>query len=177
MAKGSGQAEQTFGTASGDSSTLGGRASAINNGMMPTLLNDAAGKGGLTPGQMATMNTASQQSVGGSNSGIAGQAGLTGGRTGNPGSMVNAIGSADRGNARNLSNDALKTQEYSTNLAQQKQQAAMGELGKLYGTNVQGMGDMLKNANQATSNLTTADQDTTGDIMKGAQMATSIAGL
>jgi hypothetical protein len=177
MAKGSGQAEQTFGTSSGNASTLGGRASAVNNGMMPGLLNDAAGKGGLTPGQQATMNTASQQSVGGSNAGIAGQAGLTGGRTGNPGSMVGAIGDAARGNAKNLSNDTLKTQEYSTNMAQQKQQAAMGELGKLYGTNVSGMSDMLKNANQATSNLTTADQDTTGDILKGVQMGTAVAGL
>lgn len=177
MAKGSGQAEQTFGTASGNASQLGGRATAVSNGMMPGLLNDAAGKGGLTPQQMATQNTASQQSVGGSNAGIAGQAGLAGGRSGNPGSMIGAVGEAARGNAKNLSNDALKTQEYSTNMAQQKQQAAMGELGKLYGTNVQGMGDMLKNANQATSNLTTADQDTTGDIMKGAQMATSMVGM
>jgi hypothetical protein len=155
---------------------MSGRATAVSNGMMPGLLSDAAGKGGLTPGQMAQANTASQQSVGGSNAGIAGQAQAMAGRTGNPGSMVGAIGDASRGNAKNLSNDALKTQEYSTNMAQQKQQAAMGELGKLYGTNVSGLGDMLKNANQATSNLTTADQDTTGDIMKGAQMATSMAG-
>jgi hypothetical protein len=177
MAKGSGQAEQTFGTSTNNANTMSGRASAVNSAMMPGLTADAAGKGGLTPGQKATMDTASQQSVGGSNAGITGQAGLTAGRSGNPGSMISAIGSADRGNARNLSNDALKTQEYSTNMAQQKQQSAMGELGKLYGTNVSGLGDMLKNANQATSNLTTADQDTTGDIMKGAQMATSMVGM
>jgi hypothetical protein len=177
MAKGEKQAEQTFGTSTDNANTMSGRATAVSNGMMPTLLNDASGKGGLTPTQMAQHDTAAQQSVGGSNAGIAGQAGLTSGRTGNPGSMIGAVGDASRGNAKNLSNDALKTQEYSTGLAQQKQQAAMGELGKLYGTNVSGIGDMLKNANQATSNITTAAQDTTGDIMKGVQMGTSMVGM
>lgn len=177
MAKGEGQAEQTFGTSTNNANAMSGRAASGYNAMAPTLQADIAGKGGLTPGQKATMDTAAQQSVGGSTAGITGAASLASGRTGNPGSMIAGIGSADRGNARNLSNDALKTQEYSTNMAQQKQQAAMGEMSKLYGTNVSGLGDMLKNANQATSNITTAAQDTTGDIMKGVQMGTSMVGM
>jgi hypothetical protein len=176
MPKGSGQAQQTFNSASSSAGDLGGRAKAIDSGMMPTLMSNATKPVGLTPTQEAEHNTAAQQSVGGSNAGIVGQADLTAGRTGNPGSMINGIGMASRGNAKNLSNDALATKEYSTNLAQNKQQAALGEMSKLYGTNVQGLNDMVRNQNTATSNITTADNDVAQNVMKGASMVANVAG-
>ncbi len=164
---GKSEAEQTHRDASKNAGDFSGRGSAAWNGMFPTLNANATNPQGLTPTQEAQHNTATQQSIGGSNAGIVGGGALTAGRTNNPGSMLNAVGMASRGNAKNLAQDALATKEFSTNLAQQKQQAALNELGKLYGTNVSGLGDMLKNQNQADSNIVQASQNEFADTLGG----------
>jgi hypothetical protein len=168
--KGASEAKQGFGNATNNASTLQGRGADNWSGMYPTLQKNATAPVGLTPQQEAEHNTATQQSVGGSNAGIAGEGALTAGRTGNPGSMISAIGSASRGNARNLAQDALQTKEYSTNLAQQKQQSALGELGKLYGTNVSGLNDMVRNQNDAAKNVNAAEQSRFNDFMQVGKM-------
>lgn len=177
---GGGQATDTFGQAKSNANDLSGRGTAAWNGMIGQDLSQAKNPTGLDPNQMAKATTAAEQTQGGSNAGIAGQANLTAGRTGNPGSMVNAIGQANRGGAAALGNTTLKLQEYSTNLAQQKQQEALKSLGSLYGQNVSGLNEMIGNENKAVSNITEADKAkhaaTMGEIGMGLQAAGTMTG-
>jgi len=180
MAYGLGQASDVFGQAKQNAQTFGDRGTTAWSGMIGQDLANAQKPQGLTPQQMATATTAAKQSQGGSTAAITGQADLAAGRTGNPGSMVNAIGSANRGAAQNLGNQTLKLQEYSTNLAQQKQQEALKSLGSLYGQNVSGLNEMIGNENKAVSEITDADKAkhaaTMGEIGMGLQAAGTIAG-
>lgn len=171
MPKGSKEAHQTYGQEMQDASGLRGKGDSSWNAMFPTLQQNATAPEGLNPGQMAKMNTANQQATGGSNAGLVGQGALDAGRTRNPGSMAAGLAQAARTAGANESKNALGIQEYSNNLAQQKQQAALGELGKLYGTNVGGLNEMLGNQNKSVSEITAADQAVMGNIMGGVKMA------
>lgn len=177
MAKGSSNAQSTYGSSMNGAGMTQGNAQSAWNGMAPTLLSQASNPTGMTTQQLANENTANNQSTGGSMATAVGRGNLEAGRTHNAGGFGAAIDEAARTAGRTQAAGALNIQNENAKMAQQKQQGALSELGSLYGTNVNGMGEMLKNANQATSNLTTADQDTTGDIMKGAQMATSMVGM
>lgn len=174
MPKGSSQATQQYNTANSNEGTFSNRGTSAYNAMMPELTSEATNPKGLSPSEMATANTANQQSVGGAVGGATSLGNLESGRTRNAGGFAGALDSASRAGSRQLSNDTLKTQQMSNELAESKQQDALKELGSVYGQNTSALNDMMKNANTATSNLTTADQDTTGDIMKGVQMAGSM---
>lgn len=142
-------AKQEAGRSQGFENDLSGRGSAAWNGMFPTLMNNATNPKGYSDQQMATMNTANSQGAGGVNAGITGQGVLQAGRTRNPGSMAAGLAEAARISGRNENANSLHLQEDNARLAQQKQQSALGELGKLYGTNVSGLNDMVHNTNQS----------------------------
>ena len=94
---GKGASSQLFsnsGQAMAASNAENANASNIYGGLEPTLQAEASHPSGYTPMQKAQMNTAAQQSAGGSESGAVGQGGLYAARTKNAGAAQNAIGSA-----------------------------------------------------------------------------------
>jgi hypothetical protein len=92
------------GTASNLSSQLASNAANIYGGLAPTLQAEATHPMGFTPQAKALMNTAAQQSAGGSTAGAIGQGRLYATRTRNAGGAKQAIGEAVRGAGENLSN-------------------------------------------------------------------------
>jgi hypothetical protein len=127
-------------------------ASNIYGGLEPTLQAEAAHPSGYTPMQKAQMNTAAQQSAGGSTSGAVGQGGLYAARTRNAGAAQNAIGSSVRGAGENLSKSAVGTETASANLANQKQQQGISGLGGLYSSNLNAASNNLNASNDALEN-------------------------
>lgn len=110
---------------------------------------------GYTPTQKAAINTAAQQSAGGSNAGAVGQGGLYAARTRNAGAGQGAIGASTRAAGSNLSRNAVNTEVENANLGQQNQRAALGGMEGLYGTALKGGEEALGLSNQS---LGIADQ-------------------
>jgi hypothetical protein len=152
---GKGAATQLFANSSAAQKQAGmqnANASNIYGGLEPTLQAEAAHPSGYTPTQKAQMNTAAQQSSGGSTAGAVGQGGLYAARTGNAGAAQNAIGSASRGAGENLSKAAVGTELNSTNAANQKQQQGIAGLGGLYSSNLNAAASNLNASNNALEN-------------------------
>lgn len=130
---------------------LTANAANIYGGLEPTLQAEAAHPAGYTPTQKAAMNTAAQQSAGGSQSGTVGEGALYSARTKNAGAAQSAIGAGTRGAGANLSRAAVGTELADANLAQKKQQAGISGLGGLYGTELSGGENALGLSNSALS--------------------------
>jgi hypothetical protein len=137
------------------SNQLTANAANVYGGLEPQLAARAATPMGYTPAQKASINTAAQQSAGGSTAGAVGQGGLYAARTRNAGAGQAAIGSANRAAGSNLSRNAVNTEVQSANLGQQNQRAALGGLQGLYGTQLSSGENALGLSNQA---LQGADQ-------------------
>ena len=120
------------GTAGNLSNTLTGNAASIYGGLAPELQTEAAHPAGYTPTQLASQNTAAQQSAGGSQAATAGAGGLYAARTKNAGAAQNAIGAGTRSAGANLSNAAVGVQNKDANLEQTQQQEGLKGLGGLY---------------------------------------------
>jgi hypothetical protein len=112
---------------------LSGAGSGINSYLTPTLEAEANDPQGYTPAQLAYMDTASQQSLGGSDAAVTGQANLTAARTRNAGGVQGAIGSGTRAAQRQLSTNALGIQADQAKLQQAQRQQALSALQSLYG--------------------------------------------
>lgn len=153
-----GTALKQLNTENAYSAPLSDRGTSAWNTAFPILEGEAVNPQGYTPAQKTSMNTATQQSLGGSVAGAVGQGNLTAGRTRNPGSLGAALDASAMGGMKRGSTAALGVEEQSANLAQEKQQNALKELGSLYGTNVEGLGKMMANANQALSQYETAKE-------------------
>ena len=143
------------GTAGNLSNQLTTNAANVYGGLEPTLAARAATPMGYTPGQKASINTAAQQSAGGSTAGAVGQGGLYAARTRNAGAGQAAIGASNRAAGSNLSRNAVNTEVQSANLGQQNQRAALGGLQSLNSTELSGGENALGLSNQA---LQGADQ-------------------
>jgi hypothetical protein len=124
------------GTGQAAENTLYGEGQGVNSFLTPQLENEAANPQGYSPQQLAYMNTASQQSEGGSTAGITGQANLEAARTRNAGDFQGAIGSGSRAAQRDLSSKALQVQTGQAQLQQQQRQQALSALQGLYGTDI-----------------------------------------
>jgi hypothetical protein len=157
-------ANQQAGAAAGQESQFTGAMGADSNAMMPELQREVNKPQGLTPEQLAKVNTANQQAAGGSQAAAITQGNLAAGRTRNSGGYGAAIADSSRGAGKSLAQRALGVQEMDANLAQSKQQNALKELGGLYGTNVSGLSDMYKNANASLNTEISGDQATQTDI-------------
>jgi len=137
------------GTAQSNSNQLSSAGTKINGYLTPTLEAEANNPQGYTPQQMAYMNTASQQSLGGSTAGVTGQANLTAARTRNAGGFQGAIGSGSRAGARQLSQNALGIQTQQAQLQQQQRQQALQALQSLYGVDESTALGYLNSSNSA----------------------------
>jgi hypothetical protein len=103
---------------------------------------------GYSPQQMGAMNTASQESTGGSVGGATGQANLEAARTRNAGGFQGAVSSSARSAGRNLATNALDVQMAQANLQQQQKAQALQSLQGLYGMD---MNQALSYLNASTS--------------------------
>lgn len=119
------------------------------NFLDPTLKKEATDPQGYTPQQQAYMRTASEQSLGGGVGATTGQANLEAARTKNAGGFQAAVGTANRGAQRQLSQNALGIEKGQADLQQAQKQQALQSLQSLYGTGgAQGIG-YLQTSNQA----------------------------
>jgi hypothetical protein len=138
-------------TAGNLSNQLTANASNVYGGLEPQLAAEAAHPSGYTPGQKASINTAAQQSAGGTTAGATGAGGLYAARTRNAGAGQAAIGASSRAAGGNLSRAAVGTQVQDANLAQKNRNAALGGLSGMYGTELSGGEGALGLSNQALS--------------------------
>jgi len=145
-----------------NSNALGGRASGVFNTLAPSLIADLAHPAGYNPMQKAEMNTAAQQSAGGSQAAATGQGGLLAARTNNAGAAQGAIADSARAAENSLANSALKISGQNADLQQHQHDLAAQELGNLYGTTegqstanlgqISGLSNANTNANDASWN-------------------------
>jgi hypothetical protein len=150
MGKGAkGQQLANSGTAQQRSGQTYGEAQGGYNFLNPTLEQEATNPEGYTPQQLAYVNTASQQSLGGGAAATTGQANLEAARTRNAGGFQGAVGSANRGVERQASQNALGIQQSQANLQQAQRQQALSSLQSLYGTNLGASQGYLNSSNQA----------------------------
>ena len=151
MARGqAGQADKQLGLSRGAAAISGTNAGNIYSSLEPQLESMATNPQGYSSGDLAAMNTASQQSLGGSTAGITGQGMLTAARTRNSAGIPEALDQAARTAGETQSQNALGIQENNANLKQKQQESALSALGGLYGENLgnqtsllgQGAGDL-----------------------------------
>jgi hypothetical protein len=149
---GSGVKKDAFansGTANALEGQLTSNAANEYGALEPELAAEAAHPAGYTPTQKAAMNTAAQQSAGGSQAATVGQGGLYAARTRNAGGAQAAIGAGTRGAGENLSKAALGTETANANLQQKQQQSGLSGFGSLYGTELGEGENALGLSNQA----------------------------
>jgi hypothetical protein len=153
----------------------------VYGSLTPALSAAAYAPSGYTPGQKATINTASQQSAGGTNAGAVGSGGLYAARTRNAGAPASAIGSSTRAAGANLSRAAAGTEAESADLAQQNRRSALGGLGEVGRTET---GAGIGALDASNSALSGADQSKANDpwlklylqAQSNANQAASLAG-
>jgi len=137
------------GTAQDNSKQLSSQAQGVNNYLTPTLEAEANNPQGYSPSQMAYMNTASQQSLGGGAAASTGEANLAAARTRNAGGFAGAVGTADRGAQKQMSQNAVGIQAQQAQLQQQQRQQALQSLQSLYGIDENTALGYLNNSNTA----------------------------
>src|SRR5512146_595876 len=151
MARGAtNQANSTYREATGTFNNSSSNAKDLYGQLFPMLTAEATNPQGFDPKDLGAMNTASQQSVGGSTAGAVGEGNLAAARTRNAGGYAPALDEASRAGSRQLSNNALNIQGKNAQLREQNRQAGIKGLGDLYGTNSDAMLKALGLGNQAT---------------------------
>lgn len=124
--------------------------------ILPIFQKEATNPQGFAPADLAAMNTASQQSVGGATAGAVGEGNLAAARTRNSGGYTPALDEAVRSGQRQLSTNALDTQTKNALLKESQKQSGISGLGGLYGQNSQQLLQALGLGNQSTQALTEA---------------------
>lgn len=153
-----GQANQTFGEAQNQYKLASSNSNALYNSLFPQFSAEATNPKGFGSGDLAAMNTAAQQSVGGSTAGAVGEGTLRAARTRNSGGFDTALDSSVRSGQQTLADAALGVQGENAQLKQQQQQAGLSGLSGLYGANNSMMLSALGLGNQATQAGTQAGQ-------------------
>jgi hypothetical protein len=133
------------------SNTLNDQASGTYGFIDPILKAEATNPQGYAPVDLAAMNTASQQSLGGSVGGATGEANLEAARTRNAGGFQGAIASSARSAQRQLSQNALQVQAANAQLKEEQKQKALTQLQQLYGIDQKTALDYLNNSTTALS--------------------------
>lgn len=124
------------GQALGQAQSLGTQAQNQYGSLAPTLQAEATHPTGYDPATLAKMNTAAQQTAGGTQAGAVGQGALLAARTKNAGTADAAIAQSARTAGQDLSNAGLKTQMADASLKNQQQQAGLTGEQNLYNTNL-----------------------------------------
>lgn len=133
MRQGTSIADSNAKTGQGIASTAGKNATSLYNTLMPEYAQEASGNDGFSSGDMSSMNTAAQQSVGGSVAGAVGQGDLSSARTRNAGGFTSALDDSVRSGQQTLSQDALGVQDQNAMLKQANKQAGIAGEAGLYG--------------------------------------------
>jgi hypothetical protein len=155
MARGTAQeAKQNAGAGASQNAAYAGRASDVYNSLFPQLQNQAAN--GLPMADQAALNTASQQSLGGSQAGAVGAGNLMAARTRNAGGATAAIAESARSGERQNSQNALGTVGKNIAAKQMALQAMQG----LYGENANAGNNALQGSNSAIAQQNQADANT-----------------
>jgi hypothetical protein len=152
------QANQLFDEGQTQLTNSSNNASSLYNALFPQFTAEATNPQGFGPSGVASLNTAAQQSVGGSTAGAVGQGTLAAARTRNTGGLDTALDSSVRSGQQTLSEDALGVQNENEMLKQQQQQAGLSGLSSLYGTNESAMLSALGLGNQSVNAGTNAGQ-------------------
>ena len=149
-------------------SGLEGNASNIYGTLAPQLQAEASHPSGISPTDLAAIDTASKQTSGGTQAGATGQGALLAARTRNAGGADAAIANAARSGGEQQSQATLETQMANEKLKEHQQQAGLSGLGGLYGENLSGG---LQSASQvapdvnADTNAYNSSWDWTKDIL------------
>jgi len=150
------QAKQTFGQASGVAGTTGANANSIFGPLYQQYFNEATNPTGFGEPAKAKMNTAVQQSTGGSTAGAVGSGNLMAARTRNRGGFQIANNEAAREGRQRNSEAALGIENEDARLKEaQRQEGMAGESG-LYGQNLNATLQALGIENGSTQALTSA---------------------
>lgn len=99
----------------------------------PMLLESARNPQGYGNEDLASMRTGSEQSLGGSVSGISGEGNLQAARTRNRGGFQGALGEGARSAQRTLSQNAVGIAKANADLKQQESEQAIQQIMQLYG--------------------------------------------
>src|SRR5580765_6654950 len=129
-----GAAKKNAATAGDVATGYGSTAAGIGSSIIPGLEREAQNPQGFTPTQKNNQLVASQEAVGGSGSGIVGQANLTAARTRNAGGFARALDESQRQRGRQLSSNALGIENQDAAIGLQRQENAQKLLSGLYGT-------------------------------------------
>lgn len=119
--------------------------------LFPMLTQEATHPTGYDSKDLAAMNTASQQSVGGSTASAVGDLDLQAARSRNAGGFAPAEDEAVRSGQRQLSENALGIQGANADLKEKQKQLGIQGLGGLYGQNTGDMLSALGLQNQSTN--------------------------
>jgi hypothetical protein len=131
VARGSQQATQAATQASNTSTNLENNANALYGTLAPTLESEIANPTGYNPMDLSKMNTAAEESAGGTQAGATGQGALLASRTKNPGTADAAIAESARTAGQDLSQKALGIQTGNARLKEQQRQEGIAGLGGL----------------------------------------------
>jgi len=146
------QANQSFREATNTFNTGTQNSSQLYRQLFPILKGEALNPQGFAPQDLNAMNTASQESVGGSTAGAVSEGNLQAARTRNAGGFAPALDEAARSGGRTLAKNAQDVQTKNAMLRESNRQAGIGGLGDLYGQNSRNMLSALGLGNQATEN-------------------------
>lgn len=132
-------AQKSFETSQAVGKEAQGNASQLYSQLYPQLNAESTHPAGLAPEDLNAMNTASQQSLGGSVAGATGQGDLEAARTRNAGGFAPAIEESAREGMRQNSKNALAIQAGNADLKERQKQAGLAGEAGLYGQNSQNL--------------------------------------
>jgi hypothetical protein len=170
-----GQANQTFGTATGNAAQYGGQASAINGSLTPFLQQRLLNPQGYSQGDMGAMLANAFGSAGGAVSGVTGQANLQAGRMRNDAGFSTALAEAARARTSAAAKASEGIAADNANLKQDQQNNAAKMLQGLYGTDVGAQNESLNTANSATQ--TGIEAQKVGWLQNLTSIINSVGGL
>ena len=169
------------GTANGLQNQYSSQALGLGSTLAPSLTAESINPQGYSPTTMGQMTTAAEQTAGGSNAGVAGEAGLRAARTRNIGSGQAATAEGGRAAGQELSQVNAGIQTNNAKLKAQQQQEGLTGLEHMYGTDVTAGENALGLSNSSLNLANNAKptfwqsalQDVTTPIFKGAGAAIS----
>jgi hypothetical protein len=146
----------------------------LYNTLVPQLTAESTNPQGYAPEDLAALNTASSQSVGGSQAGTVGQGNLTAARTRNAGGFGAAMDESARAGGRQLSENALQVQGANADLKEQQRQTARSALQGLYGNNLQATLTAMGMTPGTIGQWTNAAQATSNSVLGGINAAANL---
>jgi len=153
--KGSNVANSASINALNQANALTGASQATAASLLPEVEAQAAAPPGYSPVDEAAMLTRAEQGAGGTQAAGVGQGALLESRTNNPGAARAAIAASSRGAGEELGRRGLDIQTANAEEKARQQQAALSELGGLYGTQLstanQAFGEVPGNVNANTN--------------------------